>query len=124
MVRVIVTTPNSKKAQGDLFAIMPIEEGGTMSSKGVVSQCVICWDALAKVVCIPCGHIIGCMNCLLQIKTKIESTLFKMLLGHMLFNCQPNLLFVVKLTSWASSAKNSNLKKNQISTFNLFIFAL
>jgi ABC-type uncharacterized transport system permease subunit len=92
---------------------MPIEEGGTMSSKGVVSQCMICWDALAKVVCIPCGHIIGCINCLLQIKTKIESTLFKMLLGHMLFNCQPNLLFVVELTSWASSAKNYNLKKTK-----------
>jgi hypothetical protein len=101
-------TCHSKKAQGDLFAIMPIEEGGAMSSKGVVTQCVICWDAFAKVVCIPCGHIIGCMNCLLQIKTKIEATLFKMLLGYMLFHCQPKLLFVVELTSWASSAKNSN----------------
>jgi hypothetical protein len=59
-------TYNSKKAQGDLFAIMPIEEGGATSFKGVVSQCVICWDALAKVVCIPFGHIICCMNCLLQ----------------------------------------------------------
>jgi hypothetical protein len=101
-------THNSKKAQRDLFAIMPIDEKGTTSSKGVVSQCVICWDALAKVLCIPCGHVVGCMDCLLQIKTKIKATLFKMLLGHMLFNCQPNLLFVVKLTSWASSVKNSN----------------
>jgi hypothetical protein len=98
---------NSKKAQGALFAIMPIEEGGAMSSKGVVRQCVICWDALAKVVCIPCGHIMGCMNCLFEIKTKVETTLFKMLLGHMLFNYQQNLLFV-KLTSWASSIKNYN----------------
>jgi hypothetical protein len=47
-----------------------------------------------------------------------------MLLGHMLFNCQPNLLFVVELTSWASSAENSNIKENQISAFNLIFFAL
>jgi hypothetical protein len=101
-------TCNSKKAQGGLFAIMPIDERGATSSKGVVSQCVICWDALAKVVCIPCGHIMGCMSCLLQIKTKIEAILFKMLSRHMLFNCQPNILFVVELSSWASSVKNSN----------------
>ncbi len=79
-----------------------------MSFKRVVSQSMICWDAFAKVVCVPCGHIMGCMNCFLKIKTKIEATLFKMLLGHMLFNCQANVLFVVKLTIRASSVKNSN----------------
>lgn len=32
--------------------------------------CIICWDAPAKGVCIPCGHLAGCMSCLNEIKVK------------------------------------------------------
>ena len=34
------------------------------------SQCVVCWDAPAQGVCIPCGHLAGCMDCLSEIKAK------------------------------------------------------
>lgn len=34
------------------------------------SQCVVCWNAAAQGVCIPCGHLAGCMECLGMIKTK------------------------------------------------------
>ncbi|CAM6123627.1 unnamed protein product [Calypogeia fissa] len=33
-------------------------------------QCVVCWDAPAEAVCIPCGHLAGCMDCLTEIKSK------------------------------------------------------
>lgn len=33
-------------------------------------QCVVCWDAKAEAVCIPCGHLSGCMECLAEIKAK------------------------------------------------------
>lgn len=33
-------------------------------------QCVVCWDAKAEAVCIPCGHLAGCMDCLAEIKAK------------------------------------------------------
>lgn len=32
--------------------------------------CIICWDAAAEGVCIPCGHLAGCMSCLNEIKGK------------------------------------------------------
>lgn len=34
------------------------------------SQCVVCWNAAAQGVCIPCGHLAGCMECLGMIKAK------------------------------------------------------
>eukprot|EP00897_Mesotaenium_endlicherianum_P003147 jgi/Mesen1/2860/ME000174S02118 len=34
------------------------------------SQCVICWDAPAQAVCIPCGHLAGCVDCLTEVKEK------------------------------------------------------
>jgi len=34
------------------------------------NQCVVCWNAAAQGVCIPCGHLAGCMECLGMIKTK------------------------------------------------------
>ncbi|GJP36207.1 hypothetical protein CLOM_g20728 [Closterium sp. NIES-68] len=33
-------------------------------------QCVICWDARAEAVCVPCGHVAGCMECLGEVKGK------------------------------------------------------
>ncbi|EFJ35515.1 hypothetical protein SELMODRAFT_141633 [Selaginella moellendorffii] len=43
--------------------------GGTGDEKAS-GQCVVCWDAPARGVCIPCGHLAGCMNCLMEIKEK------------------------------------------------------
>ncbi|KAF7144481.1 hypothetical protein RHSIM_Rhsim04G0180400 [Rhododendron simsii] len=36
----------------------------------VSSLCVICLDALVEGACIPCGHMVGCMSCLNEIKGK------------------------------------------------------
>lgn len=33
-------------------------------------RCVICWDAPAEAVCIPCGHLAGCMDCMSAIKAE------------------------------------------------------
>ncbi|KAG0599459.1 hypothetical protein M758_12G153700 [Ceratodon purpureus] len=42
----------------------------TSKSEEKESQCVVCWDAPAEGVCIPCGHLAGCMECLSEIKGK------------------------------------------------------
>ncbi|KAF7145783.1 hypothetical protein RHSIM_Rhsim04G0179100 [Rhododendron simsii] len=34
------------------------------------SMCVICLDALVEGACIPCGHMVGCISCLNEIKGK------------------------------------------------------
>ncbi|KAJ7298336.1 hypothetical protein O6H91_Y003600 [Diphasiastrum complanatum] len=34
------------------------------------SVCVVCWDSPAEAVCIPCGHLAGCMECISEIKAK------------------------------------------------------
>lgn len=34
------------------------------------ASCVICLDALKEGACVPCGHVVGCMNCLNDIKAK------------------------------------------------------
>lgn len=57
----------------DFSAVTPYEEPPAPSApkaeeKG--SQCVVCWDAPAQGVCIPCGHLAGCMECLSEIKAK------------------------------------------------------
>ncbi|KAH9576853.1 hypothetical protein CY35_01G185400 [Sphagnum magellanicum] len=58
-------------ARGDLSAgHISNEAAAATSSKGGASQCVVCWDAPAEGVCIPCGHMAGCMNCLSEIKAK------------------------------------------------------
>lgn len=62
--------------QIDYSAITPHEEPPASVSappppaeeKG--GQCVVCWDAPAQGVCIPCGHLAGCMDCLTEIKDK------------------------------------------------------
>ncbi|XVE81858.1 hypothetical protein DITRI_Ditri15bG0099900 [Diplodiscus trichospermus] len=38
------------------------EDGGT--------SCAICLDAPSEAVCVPCGHVAGCMSCLNEIKAK------------------------------------------------------
>lgn len=37
---------------------------------GAGGVCVVCWDARAEGACIPCGHLAGCMNCLMEVKSK------------------------------------------------------
>ena len=53
-------------------AVLPTEEAAASAPKTEEkgSQCVICWDGPAEGVCIPCGHLAGCMECLLEIKAK------------------------------------------------------
>jgi hypothetical protein len=62
---------DTTSARGDLSAgHISNEAAAAASSKGGASQCVVCWDAPAEGVCIPCGHMAGCMNCLSEIKAK------------------------------------------------------
>eukprot|EP00252_Welwitschia_mirabilis_P026126 TRINITY_DN840_c0_g1_i2.p1 TRINITY_DN840_c0_g1~~TRINITY_DN840_c0_g1_i2.p1 ORF type:complete len:384 (-),score=61.19 TRINITY_DN840_c0_g1_i2:88-1239(-) len=42
----------------------------SMTSSPSSGACVICWDAPAEAVCIPCGHVAGCAACLNEIKAK------------------------------------------------------
>jgi hypothetical protein len=49
---------------------LPILYPSTSKPEEKESQCVVCWDAPAQGVCIPCGHLAGCMECLSEIKGK------------------------------------------------------
>ncbi|KAJ0235705.1 Ankyrin repeat-containing protein [Hirschfeldia incana] len=53
------TTPSSASVGGE-----NTEDRG--SSAG---QCLICMDAPSDGICVPCGHVAGCMSCLTQIKS-------------------------------------------------------
>ncbi|CAM6019708.1 unnamed protein product [Sphagnum balticum] len=62
---------DTTSARGDMSAgHISNEAAAAASAKGGASQCVVCWDAPAEGVCIPCGHMAGCMNCLSEIKAK------------------------------------------------------
>jgi len=50
--------------------VSPPQEAPAPKVEEKGSQCVVCWDAPAEGVCIPCGHLAGCMDCLSQIKAK------------------------------------------------------
>ncbi|KAJ6313228.1 hypothetical protein OIU77_014685 [Salix suchowensis] len=43
---------------------------GEKKEDGGPSSCVICLDAPVEGACIPCGHMVGCMSCLKEIKDK------------------------------------------------------
>ncbi|KAL5998699.1 hypothetical protein ACLOJK_009644 [Asimina triloba] len=43
----------------------PLNDGGNGSG-----FCAICLDAPKEVVCVPCGHVVGCLPCLSDIKVK------------------------------------------------------
>ncbi|XP_038722416.1 putative E3 ubiquitin-protein ligase XBAT35 [Tripterygium wilfordii] len=59
---------------------IPSSEGERKEDDGSSSSCVICLDAPVEGACVPCGHMVGCMSCLKEIKkwgcpvcrTKIE----------------------------------------------------
>ncbi|KAG7989594.1 hypothetical protein I3843_03G247900 [Carya illinoinensis] len=50
------------------------EDGDSVTNdvkdKGSSSSCIICWEAPVEGACIPCGHMAGCMSCLVEIKAK------------------------------------------------------
>ncbi|XP_011030496.1 PREDICTED: putative E3 ubiquitin-protein ligase XBAT34 [Populus euphratica] len=46
------------------------EKTGGKKEDGGSSSCVICLDAPVEGACIPCGHMVGCMSCLKEIKAK------------------------------------------------------
>ncbi|KAL0656096.1 hypothetical protein Bca4012_076680 [Brassica carinata] len=43
--------------------------GGNTEDGGSSGQCLICMDAPSDGICVPCGHVAGCMSCLTQIKS-------------------------------------------------------
>ena len=43
--------------------------GGNKKDGGSSGQCLICMDAPSDGICVPCGHVAGCMSCLTQIKS-------------------------------------------------------
>ncbi|GAB2298353.1 hypothetical protein Dimus_032421 [Dionaea muscipula] len=49
------------------FSSMPESDNITHETG---SSCVICWEAPVEGACIPCGHMVGCMSCLKEIKAK------------------------------------------------------
>ena len=48
-----------------------IKDGGNQMDMMKGGLCVVCLDACAEGVCIPCGHLAGCMICLTEIQSKL-----------------------------------------------------
>lgn len=48
----------------------PAASGGAHEEGPASSCCTICLDAPVEGACIPCGHMVGCMSCLNEIKAK------------------------------------------------------
>ncbi|CAN6881233.1 unnamed protein product [Brassica oleracea var. botrytis] len=48
---------------------LPASAEGEKKEDGSSGQCSICLDAPSDVVCVPCGHLAGCMSCLIEIKS-------------------------------------------------------
>ncbi|RID46548.1 hypothetical protein BRARA_I03199 [Brassica rapa] len=56
---------------------LPASAEGEKKEYGSSGQCSICLDAPSDVVCVPCGHLAGCMSCLeLQNKNYLKSNLW------------------------------------------------
>ncbi|CAH8384274.1 unnamed protein product [Eruca vesicaria subsp. sativa] len=49
---------------------LPASTDGEKKEDGSSGQCSICLDAPSEAVCVPCGHVAGCMSCLTEIKFK------------------------------------------------------
>ncbi|CAA7012913.1 unnamed protein product [Microthlaspi erraticum] len=49
---------------------LPASTDGERKEDGSSGQCAICLDAPSEAVCVPCGHVAGCMSCLTEIKSK------------------------------------------------------
>lgn len=49
---------------------LPASTDGERKEDGSTGTCAICLDAPSEAVCVPCGHVAGCMSCLNEIKSK------------------------------------------------------
>lgn len=49
---------------------LPAPTEGERKEDGSTGTCAICLDAPSEAVCVPCGHVAGCMSCLKEIKSK------------------------------------------------------
>ncbi|KAL1212886.1 putative E3 ubiquitin-protein ligase XBAT35 [Cardamine amara subsp. amara] len=49
---------------------LPASADGEKKEDGNSGTCAICLDAPSEAVCVPCGHVAGCMSCLNEIKSK------------------------------------------------------
>lgn len=49
---------------------LPAPTEGEKKEDGSTGTCAICLDAPSEAVCVPCGHVAGCMSCLKEIKSK------------------------------------------------------
>ncbi|KAH7521979.1 hypothetical protein FEM48_Zijuj07G0089300 [Ziziphus jujuba var. spinosa] len=47
---------------------VPARAGDKKEDDGCSSSCMICLDAPVNGACVPCGHMVGCMSCLNEIK--------------------------------------------------------
>ncbi|KAJ8749137.1 hypothetical protein K2173_013744 [Erythroxylum novogranatense] len=56
------------------FSVPAIEHGASeksdMKDGEGSSSCIVCWEAPIEGACVPCGHMVGCMTCLSEIKTQ------------------------------------------------------
>ncbi|OIT06914.1 PREDICTED: putative E3 ubiquitin-protein ligase XBAT35 isoform X1 [Nicotiana attenuata] len=56
------------------LSIPPGEQAASVTTerenKHEPALCIICWEASVEGACVPCGHMIGCMQCLNQINSK------------------------------------------------------
>ncbi|KAI3981146.1 hypothetical protein MKX01_032286 [Papaver californicum] len=48
----------------------PAKTGAVTDDVGGSTSCIICFDAPREGACIPCGHMVGCVSCLNEIKTR------------------------------------------------------
>lgn len=49
---------------------LPASAEGEKKDDGSAGQCSICLDAPPDAVCVPCGHVAGCLSCLTEIKSE------------------------------------------------------
>ncbi|KAJ4875457.1 putative E3 ubiquitin-protein ligase XBAT35 [Raphanus sativus] len=54
----------------DVPSSSPQPAGGEKKEDGSAGQCSICLDAPSGAVCVPCGHVAGCLSCLTEIKSE------------------------------------------------------
>lgn len=56
------------------FPVPAVHAEACISSEAIKPKtdecCVICWEAPIEGACIPCGHMAGCMSCLMEIKAE------------------------------------------------------
>ena len=51
-------------------SVLETPETRSEEGEGSSGRCVVCWDARAEAVCVPCGHMAGCIECLRAVKAQ------------------------------------------------------